>query len=67
MSRYDNDDRVHPHPDGTFMIFDDRHTEFNVAPWGDLWTATDARGRDVTRVPDGPFDDVVHALIGDPE
>ncbi len=76
MSAYDNDRRVRPHPDdGTFMIFPGGPVELNVAPmrhpgtWAvipDLFGAFDAAGRRLD-VPEGPFDQVVHALIGDPQ
>ncbi len=72
--RYARDGRVEPHPDGTWMVFRGG-VEFNVAqrrrPGSmdlvpDLWWASDGDGWPVREIPDGPFDQVVHALIGDP-
>ncbi len=73
MSAYDNDRRVTPHPDGTFIVYDDHFTEFNVAPlripgtweFSGTWGAFDTHGRPLD-VDEGDFDEVVHALIGDP-
>jgi hypothetical protein len=74
MSAYDNDDRVHAHPDGTTMVFSDDGHEYNVAPLRDpgTWQAIpglfggfDADGGRLD-VPEGDFDDVVYAIIGEP-
>lgn len=75
MSAYDNDLRVQPHSDGTWMVFPDGGGELNVAPLRDrdtwelipgLFGAFDSHGHRVAGVAEGPFDHVVYALIGDP-
>lgn len=73
MSAYDGDDRVQEHPDTSFMVFSDEGTEYSVMPlripgtWtqSGLFGAFDTDGGRLD-VPDGPFDDVVYALIGAP-
>lgn len=75
MSAYDRDCRVVPHSDGTWMVFDDDRggVEYNVAPMRDLGTlavipgvfaAFDGDGNPLGS--EGPFDTVVHSLIGPP-
>jgi len=60
------------------MIFDHDNdwTEYNVAQLRkpgsfdlipDLYAAFDSRGSRVPGIDEGPFDDVVHALIGAPK
>ena len=75
VSAYDNDPRVRQLPDGAWMVFNSRGIEYIVAQLRDtgsmrltpdLFGAFDAKGYPVP-VRDGPFDDVVWALIGDPQ
>ncbi len=71
--RYGGDDRVVRHGgDGTWRVFHAR-VEYNGAqlrrgqePIPGLYGAFNADGGRVSGVDDGPFNDVVRALIGDP-
>jgi hypothetical protein len=76
--RYSNDRRVIPHGDeGRWIVSrDDQLVEYGVVQrrdprsWElipDRFGAFDSTGGNVPGVSDGPFDDVVHALIGDPK
>lgn len=75
MSAYEHDDRVQEHPDTSWMVFSDDGTEYAVIPLRypgttnlipNMFGAFDAELNPVD-VEDGPFDEVVYALIGDPK
>lgn len=77
MGAYDNDHRVvRREGDGTWPVFDlcddaarycvaQCHRDRKLIP--DLFVAMDSDGHAVPGVAEGAFDDVVHALIGDPQ
>lgn len=67
MGAYDDDPRVRPHPDGTWMVFPSPGVELNVGKSGGRWYANDADGLPVAGIKsDTDLDVVLRALIGEP-
>lgn len=67
MSEYDDDPRVRPHPDGTWIVFSAPGVERNLTKVGNRWHAFDADGLPLADVePNAELDVVIRALIGEP-